>query len=134
MRGFVTECERRRRGAKAPVTGLGRIVARRTERVIERGAAGADACFVIWIEVGGAVEGFDLRESLARRGIQAELVEAVGGWEVRVTSTREEPDRLLRDVTEAVEAWRAGDLGGIVARLKAGPISAEEGPKAPVTI
>jgi hypothetical protein len=102
--------------------------------VIERRGAGADIRRVIRIEVGSLAEGFDLRESLARRGIQAVLVEADGAWEVQVTSPREEPERLLHDVTEGVESWLAGrDLGGIVARLNAGPISAEEGPKAPVT-
>lgn len=82
--------------------------------MIERRDPGADNCRVIRIQVGGPVEGFDLRESLARRGIQATLAEAGGVWEVQVTSPREDPDRLFDDVSKAVESWRVGrDAGGI---------------------
>jgi len=82
--------------------------------VIERRGAGADNRRVIRIQVGSPAEAFDLRESLARRGIQAALVEAGDAWEVQVTSPREEPGRLLHDVSEGVESWRAGrDVAGI---------------------
>lgn len=64
--------------------------------------------------MGSPAEGFDLRESLARRGIQATIVEVDGAWEVQITSPREEPERLLHDVSIGVESWRMGrDVGGI---------------------
>ena len=43
--------------------------------------------------------------------IQAALVESDGAWEVQVTSPREEPDRLLHDVSIGVESWRLGRRG-----------------------
>jgi hypothetical protein len=109
---------------------------------------------MIRIEVGSAAEGFDLRESLARRGIQSVVVEAAAGWELELTSPREQPERLFVDVAEGVEWWLAGrggtglvvhvglerrtiepiDPGGIVARPEGGPISAEEAPQAPVAV
>ena len=79
--------------------------------MIEGRGYGADIRRVIRIEVGSPAEGFDLRESLARRGIQAALVESDGSWEVQVTSPREEPDRLLHDVSVGVESWRLGRRG-----------------------
>lgn len=73
---------------------------------------------MIRIEVGSPAEGFDLRESLARRGIQAALVEAAGAWEIEVSSPREEPERLFHDVAAGVESWLAGRGGtGLVARV-----------------
>jgi hypothetical protein len=88
-----------------------RAVRAGTERVIEGHGSVADIRRVIRIEVGSPAEGFDLRESLARRGIQAALVESDGAWEVQVTSPREEPDRLLHDVSVGVESWRLGRRG-----------------------
>ena len=77
---------------------------------------------MIRIEVGGPAEGFDLRESLSRRGIQATLVETDEAWEVRVSSPREEPAQLFHDVAEGVESWLAGrEVGATVARLVAEP-------------
>lgn len=90
--------------------------------MIVRRGAGADNRRVIRIQVGSSAEAFDLRESLARRGIQGTLAEAGAAWEVEIDSPREEPGRLLHDVAEGVEAWRAGRaVGGIVARLVAEP-------------
>lgn len=66
---------------------------------------------MIRIEVGSAADGFDLRESLARRGIQSVLVEAAVGWEIEIASRREEPERLFHDVADGVESWLAGRGG-----------------------
>jgi hypothetical protein len=75
---------------------------------------------MIRIEVGSAAEGFDLRESLARRGIQAALVEGAEGWEIEIASPREQPERLFLDVAEGVESWLAGRGGdGLVAQVGA---------------
>ncbi len=63
---------------------------------------------MIRIEVGSRFESFDLSESLARRGIHAAVVELDGGWEVEIHSPREQPERLLQDVTSGVETWLAG--------------------------
>jgi hypothetical protein len=65
-------------------------------------------CAMIRIEVGSPAEGFDLRESLARRGIHAVLVAGGEGCEVEVSSPREAPDRLFHDVAEGIESWLAG--------------------------
>lgn len=74
------------------------------------------AVAMIRIEVGSSAAGFDLRESLARRGIQGVLVEAAAGWEVEIASPREEPERLFHDVAAGVESWLAGRGGdGLVA-------------------
>jgi hypothetical protein len=73
---------------------------------------------MIRIEVGSPAMGFDLRESLARRGIQGALVEGAEGWEIEIASPREEPERLFHDVAEGVESWLAGRGGdGLVARV-----------------
>jgi hypothetical protein len=73
---------------------------------------------MIRIEVGGPAEGFDLRESLSRRGIQALLVEAPSGWEIEIDSPREQPERLFDEVAAGVESWLDGSgRASIVARV-----------------
>ena len=54
----------------------------------------------IRIEMGSAVDGRDLIDTLARRGLIGELVLANGRWEVEIDSPREEAQRLLLDVED----------------------------------
>lgn len=59
----------------------------------------------IHIEVEDAVDGRDLIETLARRGVIGELVASEDHWEVELWSAREKPRRLLLDVEPVLRLW-----------------------------
>jgi hypothetical protein len=67
----------------------------------------------------GLAEARDLVEALAVRGLIATVDEADGSWYVELNEPHEETERLLGDLTVALETWLA-DRGRSALEVRAG--------------
>jgi hypothetical protein len=74
----------------------------------------------VHIEIESAVDGRDLVDTLARRGLVGRLLTAGSHWEIEIHSPHEETQRLLLDLEPALENWLA-DQHRIAIPLRVGP-------------
>lgn len=88
-----------RRGADDLTRGGGQLSGARELREIDG---------PIRLETWSSAEGRDLIEALTARGLNAELIETVAGWEVEIISRREETELLFLEIVVALETWLHG--------------------------